>query len=102
MKLCKRWVFKSNSFVISSSLGRIITVRYEDLAEYPLRAFGKLYKFLGLNFTQQVRSFINERTTNQKQSSKYICYLQQNKSLSCVVYSSMIDKRIKCIEPQKY
>ncbi|XP_059180500.1 carbohydrate sulfotransferase 3-like [Centropristis striata] len=49
--------------------GRYMLVRYEDIARFPMRKALEMYKFTGIPFTQQVKSWILRNTQVSKETS---------------------------------
>lgn len=49
--------------------GRYMLVRYEDIARFPMRKASEMYRFAGIPFTPQVRSWILINTQASKEAS---------------------------------
>ncbi|CAG5904954.1 carbohydrate sulfotransferase 3b [Menidia menidia] len=49
--------------------GRYMLVRYEDIARFPMRKAAEMYKFSGIPFTPQVKSWILKNTQASKETS---------------------------------
>ncbi|XP_072229885.1 carbohydrate sulfotransferase 3b [Leuresthes tenuis] len=49
--------------------GRYMLVRYEDIARFPMRKATEMYKFSGIPFTPQVKSWILKNTRASKETS---------------------------------
>lgn len=51
--------------------GRYMLVRYEDIARFPMRKATEMYRFTGIPFTPQVKSWILKNTQAAKTSGVY-------------------------------
>ncbi|XP_061765549.1 carbohydrate sulfotransferase 3-like [Nerophis ophidion] len=49
--------------------GRYMLVRFEDIARFPMRKAGEMYKFAGIPFTPQVKAWILKNTQASKKTS---------------------------------
>ncbi|XP_061911328.1 carbohydrate sulfotransferase 3-like [Entelurus aequoreus] len=49
--------------------GRYMLVRYEDIARFPMRKAGEMYKFAGIPFTPQVKAWVLKNTRASKERS---------------------------------
>ncbi|KAM6897355.1 carbohydrate sulfotransferase 3b isoform 1-T3 [Xenentodon cancila] len=49
--------------------GRYMLVRYEDIARFPMKKAAEMYKFSGIPFTSQVKSWILKNTHASKETS---------------------------------
>ncbi|XP_017290183.1 carbohydrate sulfotransferase 3 [Kryptolebias marmoratus] len=58
--------------------GRYMLVRYEDIAQFPMRKAIEMYRFSGIPFTPQVKSWILKNTQASKETSGV--YSTQKKS----------------------
>ncbi|XP_035825710.1 carbohydrate sulfotransferase 5 [Aplysia californica] len=63
--ICRRILddIQVSKIISGKHFGRILTVRYEDLAQEPFVFFRKMYSFLGLKYTPSVEQYIQKRTS---------------------------------------
>ena len=52
---------------------RVYSVRYEDFAIRPLDAFGDIYSYFGMEYTDSIRKFVHSMTSNNSQGECLIC-----------------------------
>ncbi|KAK7919049.1 hypothetical protein WMY93_010333 [Mugilogobius chulae] len=60
--------------------GRYMLVRYEDIARFPMRKAAEMYKFAGIPFTPQVKSWIAKNTQVSQKETSGVYSLQRNSS----------------------
>lgn len=60
--------------------GRYMLVRYEDIARFPMRKAAEMYKFAGIPFTPQVKSWIAKNTQVSQTEASGVYSLQRNSS----------------------
>jgi len=60
---------------------RILTVRYEDIAENPIQSAEQMYKFAGLQMTDSTRQHIHQITNGEKDGC-FICTIRRNATLT--------------------
>lgn len=55
---------------------RILTIKYEDIALYPVETAKRMYDFVGLNFDENVKKYVYEVTLGGDRSGCTVCRLQ--------------------------
>ncbi|XP_050406177.1 carbohydrate sulfotransferase 1 [Patella vulgata] len=75
VKFCSRVIddLKASTELYKVFPGRIKTVRYEDIAEAPIKATDEIYKFIGLNMTSSIRDYIWNITSAGHPDNCVIC-----------------------------
>ncbi|KAK6182856.1 hypothetical protein SNE40_010445 [Patella caerulea] len=75
IKFCSRVIgdLKASTEMNKIFPGRIKTVRYEDIAETPIKATDDIYKFIGLNMTSSIRNYIWNITSAGHPDNCVIC-----------------------------
>lgn len=91
-------LYREFSFVCFIYEGRILTIRYEDLAQDPLALTTILYRFVGLDLLQEIKSYVRTITSSDMfrnngkitgTSFLWLClkYITESKNEYCQIVS---------------
>ncbi|XP_012936854.1 carbohydrate sulfotransferase 4 [Aplysia californica] len=66
--VCRRLLddIQTSKAIAQKHAGRILTVRYEDLAQFPVAVTQKLYSFSELKYTPEVEKYVKKITSKEQ------------------------------------
>lgn len=70
-ELCNSYLRNTRAGLADQFKGKYRIVRYEDLASDPLAFAERIYKFVGLRFTQEIRDYITKSSNGNVVQGKY-------------------------------
>ena len=91
---------EESAALVSTFPGRVLSVRYEDIAEHPVLSTNLMYKWLGLDMTDQLKEYITN-TTHGSADGCAICTVRKNATWTAYRWKEVLDWRsISVIQQQ--